>query len=63
VQEAQKSKSRTQLLADKAAQWLTMIAVVAGVATFTNWYVDGKDLAFQNDAEMSQMIPGILLYR
>lgn len=46
VQDAQKSKSKTQLLADKAAQWLTLIAIVAGVATFLYWYFDGKELAF-----------------
>ena len=46
VQDAQRSKSRTQLLADKAAQWLTGIAIVAGIATFLYWYLDGKDLAF-----------------
>ena len=46
VQDAQKSKSKTQLLADKAAQWLTLIAIVAGVATFLAWYLNGKDLAF-----------------
>lgn len=46
VQDAQKSKSKTQLLADKAAQWLTIIALVAGVATFVYWYFDGKELAF-----------------
>jgi len=46
VQDAQKSKSKTQLLADKAAQWLTIIALVAGVATFLYWYFDGKELAF-----------------
>jgi Cu2+-exporting ATPase len=46
VQDAQQSKSKTQLLADKAAQWLTLIAIVAGVATFLYWYLDGKDLAF-----------------
>jgi Cu2+-exporting ATPase len=46
VQDAQKSKSKTQLLADKAAQWLTLIAIVAGVATFLYWYFDGRELAF-----------------
>jgi Cu2+-exporting ATPase len=46
VQDAQKSKSKTQLLADKAAQWLTSIAIVAGMVTFLYWYVDGKELAF-----------------
>src|SRR6266496_2418658 len=38
VQDAQKSKSKTQLLADKAAQWLTLIAIVSGVATFLYWF-------------------------
>ena len=46
VQDAQKSKSKTQLLADKAAQWLTIIAIVSGITTFLYWYLDGKDLAF-----------------
>lgn len=46
VQDAQKSKSKTQLLADTAAKWLTVIAIVAGIATFLVWYLSGKDLAF-----------------
>jgi len=46
VKDAQNAKSNTQLLADKAAQWLTGIAILAGVATFIYWYVDGKTLAF-----------------
>jgi Cu2+-exporting ATPase len=46
VQDAQRSKSRTQLLADKAAQWLTVIAIIAGIGTFLYWYLHGKDLAF-----------------
>lgn len=46
VQDAQKSKSKTQLLADKAAQWLTLIAIVAGVGTFLYWLIDGKELSF-----------------
>lgn len=46
VQDAQKSKSKTQLLADVAAKWLTVIAIVAGITTFLVWYLSGKDLAF-----------------
>lgn len=46
VHDAQSSKSRTQLLADKAAQWLTLIAIVAGVVTFLYWFIDGKELSF-----------------
>ena len=46
VQDAQRSRSRTQLLADKAARWLTLIAIIAGIATFLAWYAAGRDLAF-----------------
>jgi Cu2+-exporting ATPase len=46
VQDAQQSRSRTQLLADTAARWLTLIAIAAGIATFLAWYLSGKDLAF-----------------
>ena len=38
VQEAQNSKAPGQLLADRAAQWLVLAAIVAGVATFAVWY-------------------------
>lgn len=46
VEEAQGAKSKTQLLADKAARWLTVIAIVAGIATFLAWYWSGRDLTF-----------------
>ena len=46
VEEAQGAKSKTQLLADKAARWLTLIAIVSGVVTFLVWYWAGRDLAF-----------------
>jgi P-type Cu2+ transporter len=46
VQDAQRSRSKTQLLADKAARWLTLIAIVAGIATFLVWHLSGRELAF-----------------
>jgi Cu2+-exporting ATPase len=46
VQDAQQNKSRTQLLADRAARWLTIIALGAGALTFIAWLIAGKDLAF-----------------
>lgn len=46
VQDAQRSQSKTQLLADKAARWLTIIAIVAGITTFLAWYLSGSNLAF-----------------
>ncbi|MDH4985078.1 heavy metal translocating P-type ATPase [Aminobacter anthyllidis] len=38
VQEAQNSKAPAQLLADRAAQWLVLAAVVVGLLTFAVWY-------------------------
>ena len=38
VQEAQNSKAPAQLLADKAAQWLVIAAIVIGLATFVVWF-------------------------
>ena len=38
VQEAQNSKAPAQLLADKAAQWLVIAAIVIGAATFAVWF-------------------------
>jgi P-type Cu2+ transporter len=46
VDDAQKSKSKTQLLADTAAKWLTIIAMAAGIGTFLYWYLTGQPLAF-----------------
>jgi Cu2+-exporting ATPase len=46
VKDAQQSKSKTQLLADTAARWLTLIAIVSGIVTFIIWYASGKELAF-----------------
>jgi P-type Cu2+ transporter len=37
VQEAQNSKAPAQRLADKAAFWLVLVALVGGVATFAIW--------------------------
>lgn len=46
VKQAQASKSKTQALADKAAFWLTIVAISAGVVTFFSWYFVGENLAF-----------------
>jgi Cu2+-exporting ATPase len=57
VDDAQKSKSKTQLLADQAAKWLTLIAIVAGLATFFYWYLTGQSLAFA----MERMVTVIVI--
>ncbi|MEQ8331335.1 MAG: heavy metal translocating P-type ATPase [Longimicrobiales bacterium] len=46
VEEAQTSRSRAQALADRAAFWLTVVAVVAGVATLVTWLVLGNGPTF-----------------
>ena len=47
VQEAQNSKAPAQLLADRASQWLVLVAVLIGVLTFVVWYwVIGQTLLF-----------------
>ena len=38
VQEAQNSKAPSQLLADKAAQWLVVAAIAVGLTTFAVWF-------------------------
>jgi P-type Cu2+ transporter len=38
VQEAQNSKAPAQLLADRASQWLVLIAIVIGLVTFAVWF-------------------------
>lgn len=47
VRESQEAKSRTQGLADRAAFWLTAIAITAGMVTLVTWLVvAGRDLQF-----------------
>jgi P-type Cu2+ transporter len=47
VQEAQNSKALAQLLADKAAQWLVIVAIVIGLVTFSVWFgLLGEPLLF-----------------
>ncbi|HKX73485.1 MAG TPA: copper-translocating P-type ATPase [Candidatus Saccharimonadales bacterium] len=46
VAEAQSSKSKTQVLADKAAFYLTLVALGAAVITGVAWAIAGKDGGF-----------------
>jgi Cu2+-exporting ATPase len=47
VQEAQNSKAPAQLLADKAAQWLVLAAILGGLITFGVWFwIVGQSLLF-----------------
>src|SRR5262249_35464445 len=42
VEEAQQSKSRAQTLAQRAAFWLTIIAISAGILTLLGWTIFAK---------------------
>jgi Cu2+-exporting ATPase len=46
VAEAQTSRSRAQALADRAAFWLTFVAIGAGIATFLAWWLLGATMDF-----------------
>jgi Cu2+-exporting ATPase len=46
VSQAQTSRSRAQALADRAARLLTIVAIVAGVATFAAWALLGVPVDF-----------------
>ncbi len=56
MQEAQKTKSNTQHLADRAARWLTYIALFAGFSTFAVWLFIGADLAFALERMVTVMV-------
>lgn len=45
VAQAQASKSRLQMLSDRAAFFLTIIAVVAGTITFAAWFISGAGVS------------------
>jgi len=57
VREAQDSQSRTQNLADRAAYWLTLIALTAGALTFGTWYVGlGETFVFSLERAVTVMV-------
>ncbi|HHE54814.1 MAG TPA: cadmium-translocating P-type ATPase [Caldithrix abyssi] len=57
VKQAQESKSKTQDLANRAAFWLTMVAIFAGGVTFFVWTAMlQKDLAFALERTVTVMV-------
>ncbi len=57
VREAQESKSRTQDLANRAAMWLTLIALGGGAITLLVWLtIGGKDFAFALERTVTVMV-------
>ncbi|MFA7327180.1 MAG: copper-translocating P-type ATPase [Candidatus Kapaibacterium sp.] len=56
VREAQAVKSKTQNLADKAAKWLTYVALSVGFITFIVWLLAGQELQFALERMVSVMV-------
>jgi P-type Cu2+ transporter len=57
VKKAQESKSKTQDLANRAAFWLTIVAISAGVLTFMSWSLfTGQELSFTMNRTVTVMI-------
>lgn len=56
VAEAQQSKSRSQIIADRAAFWLTIIAIVVGLITLNGWLLAGAGLAFAMERLVSVLV-------
>lgn len=57
VQQAQQSKSRTQNLANRAAFWLTLIALGAGALTFLGWtFWSTQDAVFALERTVTVMV-------
>ena len=56
VNQAQQSKSRTQLLADRAALWLTLVALGGGLTTLVIWQVFGSALDFSLERTVTVMV-------
>ncbi len=57
VQQAQDSKSKTQDLANRAAFWLTIIALVAGAITFFVWtFLTTQDFVFALERTVTVMV-------
>jgi Cu2+-exporting ATPase len=57
VKEAQESKSKTQDLANRAALWLTIIAITGGAITLFIWlFILNKDFAFALERTVTVMV-------
>ncbi len=56
VKQAQESKSRTQDLSNRAAFWLTSIAVSVGIVTLFSWLFLGMDFVFSLERMVTVMV-------
>src|SRR5438477_3201533 len=56
VRKAQETRSRTQDLADRAALWLTLIAVGGGTLTLVAWLGAGREFSFALERMVTVMV-------
>lgn len=56
VEEAQASKSRLQILSDRAALWLTAVAVSAGSITFVAWLLADAGVVFATERLVAVLV-------
>lgn len=56
VNQAQTAKSKTQRLADRAAFWLTLLALTAGTITLAVWLSLGREFAFALERMVTVMV-------
>ena len=56
VRNAQESRSRSQNLADRAAFWLTLIAISVGVVTLAAWLLVGREFDFALERMVTVMV-------
>lgn len=56
VKQAQETRSKTQDLANRAAFWLTLIAITAGSATLGTWLYLGKPFVFALERMVTVMV-------
>jgi Cu2+-exporting ATPase len=56
IAEAESSKSRLQILSDRAALWLTVIAVSAGSITFIAWLSANAGVAFATERLVAVLV-------
>ena len=56
VEEAQGAKSKMQNLSDRAAKWLTYIAISVGLVTLTVWLIMGYSLEFSLERMVTVMV-------
>jgi Cu2+-exporting ATPase len=56
VRQAQQSRSRSQDLADRAAFWLTILAVSVGAATLVIWLTVGREFVYALERMVTVMV-------